>query len=212
LLLDYKNGKEKRYLEELLFQYGRYLLIASSRKGALPPNLQGVWSQYDYSPWSGGYWHNINIQMNYWPVFNTNLAELFESYVDYNEAFRKEANQKAIAYLKKHNPSALAADPEENGWTIGTGANAFAIPGPGGHSGPGTGGFTTKLFWDYYDFTRDEKILREHTYPAILGMSKFLSKTLRPSPDGFLLAEPSASPEQRHQGEYYQTKGTFGLI
>ena len=207
LLLDYKNGKEKRYLEELLFQYGRYLLIASSRKGALPPNLQGVWSQYDYSPWSGGYWHNINIQMNYWPVFNTNLAELFESYVDYNEAFRKEANQKAIAYLKKYNPSALAADPEENGWTIGTGANAFAIPGPGGHSGPGTGGFTTKLFWDYYDFTRDEKILREHTYPAILGMSKFLSKTLRLSPDGFLLAEPSASPEQRHQGEYYQTKG-----
>ena len=80
------------------------------------------------------------------------------------------------------------------------GANAFAIPGPGGHSGPGTGGFTTKLFWDYYDFTRDEKILREHTYPAILGMSKFLSKTLKPSPDGFLLAEPSASPEQRHQG------------
>lgn len=207
LLQAYKNGKTSPYLEELLFQYGRYLLIASSRKGALPPNLQGAWNQYDYAPWSGGYWHNINIQMNYWHAFNTNLAELFESYVDYNEAFRKKANRNAVSYIKKHNPSALNPVPEENGWTIGTGATAFNISGASVHSGPGTGGFTAKLFWDYYDFTRDEKILREHTYPTILGMAKFLSKTLKPSPDGFLLADPSASPEQRHNGVHYRTKG-----
>lgn len=207
LLQDYKKGKESLYLEELVFQYGRYLLIASSRKGSLPPHLQGAWSQYDYAPWSGGYWHNINIQMNYWPVFNTNLAELFVPYADFNEAFRKLANQKAIDYIKSNNPSALSPEPEENGWTIGTGANAFNINGPGGHSGPGTGGFTTKLFWDYYDFTRDEDILRERTYPAILGMAKFLSKTLKPSEDGTLLADPSSSPEQYHKGTTYQTKG-----
>ena len=207
LLHDYQRGKESLYMDELLFQYGRYLLIASSRKGSLPPHLQGAWSQYEYAPWSGGYWHNINIQMNYWAAFNTNLAEVFIPYVEYNEAFRQSANEKATSYIKKNNPDALSAIPEENGWTIGTGANAFSIDSPGGHSGPGTGGFTTKLFWDYYDFTRDEDILKKHSYPAMLGMAKFLSKTLKPTEEGYLLADPSSSPEQYHNGTTYQTKG-----
>ena len=207
LLHDYQRGKESLYMDELLFQYGRYLLIASSRKGSLPPHLQGAWSQYEYAPWSGGYWHNINIQMNYWAAFNTNLAEVFIPYVEYNEAFRQSANEKATGYIKKNNPDALSAIPEENGWTIGTGANAFSIDSPGGHSGPGTGGFTTKLFWDYYDFTRDEDILKKHSYPAMLGMAKFLSKTLKPTEEGYLLADPSSSPEQYHNGTTYQTKG-----
>ena len=207
LLHDYQRGKESLYMDELLFQYGRYLLIASSRKGSLPPHLQGAWSQYEYAPWSGGYWHNINIQMNYWAAFNTNLAEVFIPYVEYNEAFRQSANEKATGYIKKNNPDALSAIPEENGWTIGTGANAFSIDSPGGHSGPGTGGFTTKLFWDYYDFTRDEDILKKHSYPAMLGMAKFLSKTLKPTAEGYLLADPSSSPEQYHNGTTYQTKG-----
>ena len=207
LLHDYQRGKESLYMDELLFQYGRYLLIASSRKGSLPPHLQGAWSQYEYAPWSGGYWHNINIQMNYWAAFNTNLAEVFIPYVEYNEAFRQSANEKATGYIKKNNPDALSAIPEENGWTIGTGANAFSIDSPGGHSGPGTGGFTTKLFWDYYDFTRDEDILKKHSYHAMLGMAKFLSKTLKPTEEGYLLADPSSSPEQYHNGTTYQTKG-----
>ena len=207
LLHDYQRGKESLYMDELLFQYGRYLLIASSRKGSLPPHLQGAWSQYEYAPWSGGYWHNINIQMNYWAAFNTNLAEVFIPYVEYNEAFRQSANEKATGYIKKNNPDALSAIPEENGWTIGTGANAFSIDSPGGHSGPGTGGFTTKLFWDYYDFTRDEDILKKPSYPAMLGMAKFLSKTLKPTEEGYLLADPSSSPEQYHNGTTYQTKG-----
>lgn len=207
LLHEYQRGKESLYMDELLFQYGRYLLIASSRKGSLPPHLQGAWNQYEYAPWSGGYWHNINIQMNYWAAFNTNLAEVFIPYVEYNEAFRQSANEKATGYIRKNNPDALSAIPEENGWTIGTGANAFSIDSPGGHSGPGTGGFTTKLFWDYYDFTRDEEILKKHSYPAMLGMAKFLSKTLKPTDEGYLLADPSSSPEQYHNGTTYQTKG-----
>lgn len=208
LLYDCKSGKPSLYMDELLFQYGRYLLIASSRKGALPPNLQGAWSQFQVAPWTGGYWHNVNVQMNYWPAFNTNLAELFVSYVDYNEAFRKAANKQATDYVRENNPEALSDIEGENGWAIGTGASAYTIFPPGGHSGPGTGGFTTKLFWDYYDFTRDEEILRKHSYPAILGMSKFLSKTLKPSENGCLLADPSSSPEQQMaDGKYYVTKG-----
>lgn len=215
LLHDYQAGIPSPYLEELFFQYGRYLLIAASRPGSLPANLQGAWTQYDVSPWSGGYWHNINVQMNYWPAFITNLTELFEPFVNYNEAYRKAAQRNAYNYVKTNNPDALSQEEGENGWAIGTGASAFGIGSPGGHSGPGTGGFTTKMYWDYYDFTRDPEILEKHTYPALLGMAKFLSKTLKPSEDGWLLADPSSSPENQHNGSPYQTKGcTFdqGMI
>lgn len=211
LLKKYKEGIVDHYLEELYFQYGRYLLICSSRPGTLPPNLQGIWSQYEVTPWTGGYWHNINIQMNYWPVFNTNLTELFQSYVDFNKAFRDEASTIATDYIQKYAPKNVSAQPGGNGWTIGTGANAYSISGPGGHSGPGTGGLTTKLFWDYYEFSGDKKLLKAHCYPALLGMSEFLSKTVIDTL-GFLLASPSASPEQEvrdsnGKSHYYITTG-----
>ena len=216
LLANYKQGQRDAYLEELYFQYGRYLLISTSRIGALPPNLQGVWTQFDITPWAGGYVHDINIQMNYWPVFNTNLAELFVPFIDYNETYRKAAEKLATNYIRKNNPKALSDKEGENGWTIGgTVSTSYHIGAPGGLSGPGTGGFTTKLYWDYYDFTRDETVLKEHVYPALEGMAKFLSKTLKPDGEGHLLADPSSSPENRHNGVHYQTKGcTFdqGMI
>ncbi len=207
LLSEYKKGNRDAYLEELYFQFGRYLLIAASRQGCLPANLQGIWSQYDVSPWTSGYWHNVNVQMNYWPAFNTNLAEMFTAYSDFNVAFRAEANNLATKYINENNPSALSKEEGENGWTIGTGASPYIIFGPGGHSGPGTGGFTTKLFWDNYDFTRDINQLKKTDYPALLGMGKFLSKVLKPSVEGFLLANPSASPEQKVKGQNYTTVG-----
>ncbi len=207
LLANYKAGNRDPYLEELYFQFGRYLLIACSRKGTMPANLQGVWTQYDISPWTSGYWHNINVQMNYWPAFNTNLAEMFTAYADYYKAFREQAQKGATNYIKAKNPSALSSSPDGNGWTIGTGASAYHITEPGGHSGPGTGGFTTKMFWDHYDFTRDKNELINTDYPAIKGMGLFLSKVTKPNSEGLLLADPSASPEQRVNGNYYVTKG-----
>jgi len=207
LLDNYKLGIHDPYLEELYFQFGRYLLISSSRQGTMPANLQGIWSQYDVSPWTSGYWHNVNVQMNYWPAFNTNLAEMFTAYIDYNLAFREEANKKATEYIIENNALALSNEIGGNGWTIGTGASAYSIMGPGGHSGPGTGGFTTKLFWEQYDFTRDKDALKNIDYPAILGMGKFLSKVVKPNKDGFLLANPSASPEQKVNGQNYTTVG-----
>ncbi len=207
LLKNYKAGMIDHYLEELHFQYGRYLLICSSRPGTLPPNLQGIWNQYDIAPWTGGYWHNINIQMNYWPAFNTNLTELFQSFADYNVAYRKAATSGATQYIKRTNPKALAED-GDNGWTIGTGASAYNISTPGMHSGPGTGTMTTMMFRDYYEFTGDKQILKNLTYPAMLGMSKFLSKVVIDTA-GLLLASPSYSPEQRSQATklHYQTVG-----
>lgn len=212
MLKRYSEGESNPYLEMLYFQYGRYLLISSSRAGCLPPNLQGVWNCHDQPPWGSGYWHNINIQMNYWPVFNTNMAELFKAYVDFNLAFRQRAEHIASEYIKKNNPENHTDGTGECGWTIGTANYAYEITGPGGHSGPGTGGLTTKLFWDYYDFTRDEEILRNVTYPALLSMSKFLTKTVRVY-EGKWLASFSASPEQMIGGayakesQYYHTVG-----
>jgi alpha-L-fucosidase 2 len=206
LLANYKKGQLNKYLEELYFQFGRYLLISSSRKGSLPANLQGVWSQYDTSPWSSGYWHNVNVQMNYWHAFNTNLAELFTAYVDYNEAFRAMGYKHANNYIKHNNPAAFDARTGENGWAIGTGASAYGIDAPGGHSGPGTGGFTTKLFWDQYEFTRNKELLKNTDYPAMISMAKFLMKCVKDTL-GYYLASPSSSPEQRHNKIYYQTVG-----
>ncbi len=208
LLEAYKAGNKNTYLEELLFQYGRYLLISSSRKGTLPSGLQGAWSQYEVTPWTGGYWHNINIQMNYWGALSANLAETFTPYIEYHKAYLIKAQTLATRYIERKQPEKLSMESDGNGWTIGTAANPYKIRGPGGHSGPGTGGLTSKLFWEYYDFTRDSIFLSETGYPVILGMSKFLSKTLEPSDEGVLLVQNSSSPEQIHNGKFYITKGT----
>ena len=210
LLREYCSGVSHPYLEELYFQFGRYLLIASSRPGTYPANLQGTWSQYRSSPWSSGYWHNINVQMNYWPAFNTNLAELFTPYVNYWRAYLPFAQQKADEYVKAAFPERYAG-PGRNGWTIGTGAWLYTISGAElppdfGHSGPATGALTAKLFWEYYDFTRDTSILKKVTLPAVEGMSAFLSKILEEK-DGKYLVKYSASPEQKQGDTFYHTTG-----
>lgn len=207
LLATYRDGERDSYLEELIFQYGRYLLIASSRETTLPAHLQGAWSQYEVSPWCAGYWHNINVQMNYWGAFNANLAETFEGYLNYFEAYKPKAQSFARDYIAESRPEMLSEDPSENGWILGTGANAYQISGRSTHSGPGTGGFTAQLFMDYYNFTQDEDFLRETGYPALLEMSQFLSKTLHETEEGLLLVRPSASPEIREDGDYYVTEG-----
>ncbi|MCU0791511.1 MAG: glycoside hydrolase family 95 protein [Opitutaceae bacterium] len=206
LLEKYRAGDRNTRLEELMFHYGRYLLIASSREQTLPAHLQGAWSHYFITPWSGGYWHNINVQMNYWGAMSANLAETFEAYIRYFKAYLPSARQHAADYVRKHNPDRYV-EGEDHGWVVGTGANAYYIPPPGSHSGPGTGGFTSKLLMEYYLHTRDRDFLREVAYPAMRSLSVFYSKALRPHGE-FLLIEPSASPEQRHNGEYYHTVGS----
>lgn len=205
LLRGYSCGKHIPYMEALYFQFGRYLLISSSRKGTLPSNLQGVWNVHDHSPWGSGYWHNINVQMNYWPAFSTNLAETFDAYADFNAAFRPKAELLAREYIQKTMPENDEAG--NCGWTVGTGVYPYSIEGPGGHSGPGTGGLTTKLFWDAFDFTRDPEILKAVSYPALRGMSEFLTKTVRLDADGLYRADFSASPEQVQNKQYYHTRG-----
>lgn len=214
LLQSYREGNAEPYLEEIYYQYGRYLLISSSRKGTPPASLQGVWTVHDKSPWGSGFWHNINIQMNYWHAFSANVAEAFDAYADFFKAYLPEAEKNAKAWIKETNPENAEGD---CGWIIGTGAFCYEVEGknPNSHSGPGTGGLTAKMFYDAYDFTRDEEFLKKYAYPAVHGMAKFLKKTLRDY-DGRKLCSFSASPEQILSGEwvnehkyqqYYHTVG-----
>lgn len=220
LLSQYKKGKKSRYLEETYWLFGRYLLVSSSRPGSLPANLQGVWTVHKNSPWGSGYWHNINVQMNYWPAFITNLAECFEPYAEFNAAFRPGTRKLAIAYLNQHNLGPIPAEGEApNIWCVGTAVYPYVVEGgPGGHSGPGTGGLTTKLFADWYDYTLDRKALEKYVWPVVHGMSDFFVRSVIET-NGLYLSKFSASPEQMvgklednfrwgvDKAQYYTTTG-----
>ena len=218
LLIAYQKGKSVPYLEEVYYQYGRYLLVSSSRKGTPPASLQGVWTVHDISPWGSGYWHNINVQMNYWHAFSSNIAECFSAYAEFFLGYKAQAEHHASAWIKEKMPENYETGDGACGWTIGTGAYCYEIEGQttNGHSGPGTGGLTAKMFWDYYDFTRDEQVLKDVAYPAIHGMATFLEKCARDY-DGEYMCAYSASPEQILSGDvwvdshkeqkYYRTVG-----
>ena len=201
LLNNYKNGSGSTYLEALYFQYGRYLLIASSRSGALPANLQGAWNRYNHSPWSSGYWHNINVQMNYWPAFSTNIAETFEAYVEYNNAYMAKAMEGATSAVRTYNSAALGLD-GGNGWSISTGGYVSDVYGS---ESIGNLGFTTQLFWEYFAYTQDEEILREVVYPVLVEAARFITKMVKEDEDGNYIAVYSDSPEQYVNGVWYYT-------
>ena len=199
LMQSYRAGEFDTYIDELLFKYGRYLLIASSRSGALPANLQGVWQYYCSGAWGGGYVYNINLQMNYWSCFATNLAELFECNIDFFDAIYPVLVTNADKYL-----TAVEAP---NKATNGSGANGIGVGAVGypykppyvstsatTHTGPGSTGYTSDLFWQYYQFTMDEEVLKERLYPYLEGAATFLSRTLEDY-DGKWLVARSASPE-----------------
>jgi alpha-L-fucosidase 2 len=190
-----KPAADARYLEELYFQFGRYLLIASSRAGTLPANLQGTWNMQQCAPWTGGYWANINIQMNYWPAFLTNLEETFSPYYDYFKATFAKQQWIAANELKKRKITPTGAA----GWTAGTGNSAFRVSGPGGTSGDGTGPFVNLLLWDWYAFTGDRAVLAK-AWPFFLEGSRFVAQAMREQADGTLLCSPSYSPEQMMKG------------
>ena len=202
LLDKYNSGTHSSYLETLLFQYGRYLIIASSRDGSLPANLQGVWNCYNIPAWTSGYWSNINIQMNYWHVFSTNLAETFIPYVDYNAAYMSVAKKNADNVINTYNPSVYGKD-GGNGWTMGIAGNPFFV---NQDRSCGNLGLLTQLFWDYYQFTKDEKVL-ELVYDVLVEAARFVTKCVK-NYDGKYLVEHCDSPEMYVNGSWYYTTGT----
>lgn len=198
-----RSAAASRYLEELYFQFGRYLLIASSRPGTLPANLQGTWNMHPNAPWTGGYWANINIQMNYWPAFSTGLEETFEPYYDFFQAAFTRQQAIATSTLNSWNRPSVSG-----GWTAGTGNSPFKVDGPSVVSGAGTGPFVLLPLWDWYAYTGRTDVL-EKLWPFLLASSRFLSAVLQEQPDGTLLCVPSWSPEQKNaDGSHVELPGS----
>ena len=202
LLEKYNSGTQSTYLEALLLQYGRYLIIASSREGALPANLQGAWNCYNTPAWSSGYWSNINIQMNYWHVFSTNLAETFIPYVDYNAAYMSVAEKYADSTISKHNPDVYGKD-GGNGWAMSVSGNPFFF---NTDRSAGNLGLLTQVFYEYYLFTQDKEALQT-VYDVLTNAARFVTKCVK-NYDGKYLVEYCDSPEMYVNGAWYYTTGT----
>jgi alpha-L-fucosidase 2 len=180
-LIDYKKDRDPQ-LEALLFQYGRYLLISSSRKGGLPANLQGLWNDNNNPPWRSDYHSNINIQMNYWLAEPTNLSECHFPYLDYINSMRE---------VKKE--STRKEYPGVRGWTVKTENNIF-----GGSSflwnTPGSAWYMQGI-WEHYAFTKDKDYLKNFGYPIIKEVVEFWDDHLKHRPDGTLVSPLGWSPE-----------------
>lgn len=210
LLAEYKNDtltqKSKSYLEELLYVYGRYLLVSSSRGDTLPANLQGMWVGKNGSDWSSDYHINVNLQMNYWHAYSTNLAECADPLIDYVEGLREPGRVTAEIYF------GVKSDEEnpENGFTANTQTTPFGWTCPGwsfdwGWS-PAAVPWLIQNIWEYYEYTLDEDVLREKIYPIMKEQAVFYSQILVEDENGELISTPSYSPEHgpRTNGNTYE--------
>jgi alpha-L-fucosidase 2 len=181
-LVAYKNGGKDPQLEELMFQYGRYLLISSSRPGSLPANLQGIWNNSNNPPWRSDYHSNINVQMNYWPAEVTNLSECHIPFIDYINN-QREVRAKATNEFYK----------SKKGWTVQTENNIY---GAGSFVwNPPASAWYCQHLWEHYAFTHDKKYLLEVAYPVMKEICEFWEERLIPDSNGKLVTPDGWSPE-----------------
>lgn len=181
-----KNPDDLR-LQETYFQFGRYLLISSSREGSLPANLQGIWANKIQTAWNCDYHTDINIQMNYWLSDATNLSACHGPLTDLIESLVKPGEKTAAIQYKAQ------------GWCIHPITNVWGFTAPGEHPGwgmhVGAGGWLCQHLWDHYAFTLDRKYL-ERVYPIMLGSAQFYLDWLVKDPStGKLVSGPATSPE-----------------
>ncbi|MDR3328487.1 MAG: glycoside hydrolase family 95 protein [Prevotellaceae bacterium] len=174
-------------LVELYFQYGRYLLISSTRVGLLPPNLQGLWANSVRPPWNSDYHLNINAQMNHWHAEATQLAELHEPLIALTEGLVEPGRRTAKTFYNA------------DGWVAHMMTNVWRFSSPGEHPSWGatnTGGaWLCAHLWEHYDYNRDLQYLRR-IYPVLRGSAEFFLSMLVPEPQhGWLVTAPTTSPE-----------------
>jgi alpha-L-fucosidase 2 len=182
------NAAADRQLEQLYFQYGRYLLIASSRAGSLPANLQGVWNDKATPPWNSDYHVNINLQMNYWPAEAANLAETTAPLFDFVEHLVPPGKLAAQRFFGA------------NGWTMFLNTNIWGYVGPidwpTAFWQPEASAWLAQHFYEHYLFSKDAAFLTKRAWPVMKGAAEFWLEALVADPrDGKLTVSPSYSPE-----------------
>ncbi len=186
-----KDGAVDLGLEALLFQYGRYLLIASSREGTNPANLQGLWNEHIAAPWNADYHLNINLQMNYWLANMTNLSELNTALFDYID---KLVENGKVTARTNFGCSGTFIPHATDLWA----ATWLRAPTAYWGCSVGGGGWLMQHYWQHYEYTKDENFLKERAFPAIQEVVRFYSDWIIEDPrDGALISAPSTSPENR---------------
>jgi alpha-L-fucosidase 2 len=185
------GGQDDPGLAALYFQYGRYLLMASSRPGSLPANLQGLWNQSLSPPWGSKYTININTEMNYWPAEVTNLSELHEPLFDLVDIARQDGRRIA---REMYGAGGFVLHHNTDLW-------GHAVPIDGARWGiwPMGGAWLALHLWDHYDFTRDERFLRARAWPVMREAAEFLLDYMQEDDKGRLLTGPSSSPENQYR-------------
>ena len=206
LLLDYTNGgNHSSYLEELYFQFGRYLLISCSRTKNVPANLQGLWAPQLWSPWRGNYTVNINLEENYWPAFVANMAEMAEPLDGFIAGLAANGKFTAKNYYNI-----------QEGWCSSHNSDIWAMTNPVGEKNESPewsnwnlgGAWLVNTLWERYQFTQDKAYLKNIAYPLMKGAAQFCLRWLieNPKQPGELITAPSTSPEN----EYKTDKGYHG--
>jgi alpha-L-fucosidase 2 len=199
--LNHTNAAPDPALAALYFQYGRYLLISSSRPGSLPANLQGLWNGEMRAPWNSDYHININLQMNYWPAEVANLSECHQPFFEYLEHLLPAARRTAREVFNCRGFCAcLNSDPWL--WTTPYGSPGWGMWVTGG-------AWCTQHFIEHYRFTGDRKFLERHAYPVLKEASLFFLDWLVADPKtGKLVSGPTTSPENAFIG----TDGKQGTL
>lgn len=182
-LKKYTAGGVDPDLEETMFQYGRYLLASSSRRGGLPANLQGLWNDSNTPAWASDYHNNINVQMNYWGVESTNLSECHLPLIDFIVAAQEPCR---IATRK-------AFGEKTRGWTARTSQNIFG--GNGWEWNIPASAWYAQHVYEHWAFTRDNDYLRRTAYPIIKEVCEYWEDNLKTMPDGQLMVPNGWSPE-----------------
>jgi alpha-L-fucosidase 2 len=186
-LMALSRGGTDPALAALLFQYGRYLLISSSRPNGMPANLQGLWAQEVQTPWNGDYHTNINVQMNYWPAESGGLPECHLPLMSLIRSLQEPGSKTAAAYYNAP------------GWVVHVITNAWGYTPPGENAGWGStlsaGAWLCAHIWNHYEYTLDRQFLKEN-YDLLKGASQFYRSILVELPESrWLVTAPSNSPE-----------------
>lgn len=181
-------------LETLYFQFGRYLLISSSRPGGPPANLQGLWNKELRAPWSSNYTININTQMNYWPAEVTNLSEMHLPLLSWIKDLSITGANTAKEFYKA------------KGWVAHHNSEIWGTSNPVGDKGSGDpvwanwymgGNWLCRHLWEHYAYTGDKKFLAEKAYPIMKEATLFTLDWLVENKDGHLVTAPSTTPENK---------------
>ena len=188
-IIAYSEGAKDNHLAALYYNYGRYLLISSTREGSLPPNLQGLWANTYQTPWNGDYHTNINVQMNHWIAEQGNLSELHLPLTDLVLNMIPSGQKTAKDFYGD----------QAQGWVQHMMTNVWNYTAPGEHPSWGatnTGGaWLCDHLWEHFAYTGDMEYLAR-VYPALKGASQFfLSTMIREPKNGYLVTAPSSSPE-----------------